>query len=90
MEKEKAAPVGSRAAAWYQRLLNTNFEESDLALTVTYNTDAKENPATTTDDYTQKSDVEGLIAEYGQRIQEAVCRRLDSLGYPEPEKPQNR
>ena len=89
MGKEKAAPVGSRAAVWYQRLLNTNFEESGNKIVATFGPEIKENPGTITDDYTQKSTAEELIAVYGQRLQEAVCRKLDSLGYPEPEQPQN-
>ena len=90
MEKEKAAPVGSRAAVWYQRLLNTNFEESGSKIVATFCPEIKENPDAAAVDYTQKSDVEGLIAEYSQRLQEAVCHRLDSLRCPEPEQQQNR
>ena len=90
MGNEKAAPVGSRAAVWYQRLLNTNFEESGSKIVATFGPAIKENPDAAAVDYTQRSTAEDLIAVYGQQLQEAVCRRLDSLGYPEPEKPQNR
>ena len=89
MGKEKAAPVGSRAAAWYQRLLNTNFEESGSEIVVTFGPEIKENPDAAAVDYTKRSTAEDLIAEYGQQLQEAACRRLDSLRCPEPERQQN-
>ena len=55
MGNEKAAPVGSRAAVWYQRLLNTNFEESGSKIVTTFGPEIKENPDAAEADYTQRS-----------------------------------